>query len=246
MAQAFDYSWAQYLSVAAVAVLGGLVRGFGGFGSALIVTPVLSLVVGPRAAVPAITLALFVTTLQLIPVTWRHVRWRLHWALSLSGCLGVPAGVVVLLWIDPEALRRAISAATAASALFLMTGWRYSGAHSLPAAATAGALGGFLSGAGSIGGPPVIAYLLAGQGSPAEFRANVVFYFAVTQVAGILLYGLNGLLAPGTLVVAALICPALAFGTWIGTRLFGLASERVFRRVALATLLAVGLVTLAL
>ena len=244
MLQQLDFTAVQYAAIMAGALLGGLVRGFGGFGTALIVTPVLSVIVGPRAAVPAVTLALFLTTLQLIPTTWMHVRWREQWVLSLSGCLGVPAGVALLVWLDPELLRRAISAATAASAVLLMTGWRYSGASSLPAAAAAGWSGGFLSGAASIGGPPVIAYLLAGQGSPAQMRASIVFYFAFTQVASMTLYALSELITVRTLVVAALITPSLLLGTWYGSRLFRRSSEKNFRWVALFILLAVGLVTL--
>ena len=173
MQGALDLATAQYAAIAAIALLGGLVRGFSGFGSALVLTPVLSIIVGPRAAVPAVMIVLLVTTLQLVPSTWAHVRWREQWALGLSGCVGVPLGGMVLLALDPDVLRRAISATTAASALFLMTGWRYSGSHSNPAAAAAGGLGGFISGAGSVGGPPVVAYLLAGPGSAAEVRAEI-------------------------------------------------------------------------
>lgn len=244
MLQQLDFTSVQYVAIVSVALIGGLVRGFGGFGTALIIIPVLSVIIGPRAAVPAVTLALLVTTLQLIPATWPHVRWREQRVLSLAGCLGVPVGVVVLIWIDPELLRRAISATTAASALFLMTGWRYSGGPSLPAAAAAGAFGGFLSGAASIGGPPVIAYLLAGQGSPAQTRASIVFYFAFTQVVSLTLFGLNGLLSINSLVVAVLIAPGLLIGTWFGSRLFRLSSERIFRWTALTLLLVVGLATL--
>ncbi len=246
MLSAPDFTVVQYLAIAAVALVGGLVRGFSGFGSALVVVPALSILVGPQVAVPAVAMALLVTTLQLVPSTWPHVRWRLHWALSAAGCLGVPLGVLLLIWMDPDLLRRAISAVTAASALLLMTGWRYTGGHSLSAAAAIGSIGGFLSGAASIGGPPVVAYLLAGQGSPAEFRANVVYYFAVTQVTGLVLYGFSGLLTSDSLVAALLITPVLVLGAWIGSRLFGLANEKIFRRVALSVLLAIGLVTLAL
>ena len=246
MLAALDFTTAQYAAIAAVALLGGLVRGFGGFGSALVVTPVLSIVVGPRAAVPAVMIVLLITTLQLVPSTWRHVRWREQWVLSISGCVGVPLGGMVLLALDPEVLRRAISATTAASALFLMTGWRYSGSHSNPAAAAAGGLGGFISGAGSVGGPPVVAYLLAGPGGAAEVRAGIVYYFVFTQAVSLVFYGASGLLGPEVTVAALLIAPSLLIGTWIGAKLFVLASEKLFRRFALILLLAIGVVTLAL
>ena len=246
MLDALDFTTAQFAAIAAIALLGGLVRGFGGFGSALVVTPVLSIVVGARAAVPAVMIVLLVTTLQLIPSTWPHVRWRQQWALSIAGCVGVPLGGMVLLALDPEVLRRAISATTAASALLLMSGWRYSGSYSNPAAAAAGGLGGFISGAGSVGGPPVVAYLLAGPGSAAEVRADIVYYFVFTQVVSLVFYGVSGLLGLEVMVAALLIAPTLLIGTWIGTKLFVLASEMIFRRFALVLLLVIGVVTLAI
>ena len=239
-----EFTAAQYVSITGIAFLGGLVRGFGGFGGALVITPVLSLIVGPRAAVPAVMLVMLITTLQLIPSTWAHARWHQQWALSISGSIGVVLGGLVLIWLDPDILRRIISVLTAASALFLMTGWRYSGAHSNTAAAAAGGLGGVICGAASVGGPPVLAYLLAVPGSPAEIRAAITYYFVFIQTVSIFFYGATGLFGLETLVAAALITPTLSIGTWVGTKLFVLTSEKIFRRFALTLLLVIGLVTL--
>ncbi len=246
MLDRLDFTTGEFAAIAAVALLGGMVRGFSGFGGALVITPVLSIVVGARIAVPAVVLMMLFSTLQLVPSTWPHVRWPRQWALSVAGCIGVVLGGFVLLRIDPELLRRAISAITAVSALLLMTGWRYEGAHSNTVAAAAGGLGGFISGAASVGGPPVVAFLLAGPGSPAEIRAAISYYFVFTQSVGLIFYGSTGLLGLQTLIVAALITPTLLIGTWIGARLFVLASETIFRRFALILLVAIGLVTLML
>lgn len=230
--------------VALVAFAAGTLRGFSGFGTALVLAPVLSVMLGPRTAVPAIVLSVFVTTAQLVPSTWRHVRWRDQLALSIPGCLGVPAGVALLVHIEPDLLRRGISAATAVFALVLMTGWRYSGRPSVPASGVAGLLGGVLSGAGSIGGPPVVAYLLAGPDPAATNRASFVYYFVFTQTAGIALFAANGLLTWTVLAAAVALVPPMVAGLWLGARLFARARDAVFRRVALAALMAIALATL--
>ena len=106
-----------------------------------------------------------------------------------------------------------------------------------------GGLGGVLSGSTSLGGPPVVAYLLAGPGSAAQTRASLLYYFAFTQMAALIVYWLGGLMSWEVAVAAAVVAPSLVVGAWIGTRLFHLASERTFRRVALAILLLVGVST---
>ena len=238
-----DIDAGQAAALLLAATVAGVLRGFSGFGAALILAPVVSLIVGTQVAVPAILLAIFVTTVQLFAPAWPHVRWSEQFALSVPGCIGVPAGVLLLLYLDPELMRRAISAITALIALFLLSGWRSSRPPTRSGAATMGALGGVLSGAASIGGPPVIAYLLAGPGSPTQTRATLIYYFAFTQAASLVMFWIGGLMNLEVLVTAALIAPALVAGTWAGAKLFHLASERVFRLAALTILLLVGVST---
>ena len=238
-----DFDAGQAAALLLAATVAGVLRGFSGFGAALVLAPVVSLIVGTHVAVPAIILSIFVTTVQLFAPTWSQVRRSDQLALSLAGCIGVPAGVVLLIYLDPELMRRSISAVTALFALLLMTGWRYSHQPSRYGSAAMGALGGVLSGAASIGGPPVIVYLLAGPGSAAQTRASLIYYFAFTQLTAIVMFSIGGLMNWEVVVTAAVVSPSLILGTWAGVRLFHLASERVFRIAALTILLIVGVST---
>ena len=47
-----------------------------------------------------------------------------------------------------------------------------------------------------------------------------------------------------TLWVALPMLPTLILGTWVGEKCFGKASDQLYRRIALAFLLAIGLSTL--
>ena len=241
----FDFDTGQAAALLLAGTLAGLLRGFSGFGAALALAPVASLIVGAQVAVPAIILAMFATTIQLFPATWSEVRWSDQLSLSLAGCLGVPAGVALLLYLDQDLMRRLISAVTVLFALVLLTGWRYSKPPTRHGAAAMGALGGVLSGAASLGGPPVIFYLLAGPGSPAQTRASLIYYFAFTQLAALAMFYVGGLMNREVLVTAAVIAPSLLLGTWAGTKLFHLASQRTYRMAALAILLIAGVSALA-
>lgn len=238
-----DFDAWQAAAVLLSGAVAGALRGFSGFGAALVLAPVVSLIVGAHVAVPAIMLSIFVTTAQLIAPTWRHVQWSDQLTLSLSGCVGVPAGVALLIYIDPELMRRSISALTVLLALFLLAGWRSSRPPSRFGAAAMGGLGGVLSGSTSLGGPPVVAYLLAGPGSAAQTRASLIYYFAFTQMMALIVYWVGGLMSWEVVATAAAVAPSLLLGTWAGAKLFHLASERIFRLAALTILLLVGVST---
>lgn len=232
--------------VALAALAAGLIRGFTGFGSALVIAPVLSLLVGPRAAVPAIVIANMFTTAQLLPGAVRTVAWSRVVPLAIAGCLCVPLGAMLLITVDQDLMRRAISFLTVTFALLMLWGWRYTGKVKPAIAAGVGGAGGILSGAASIGGPPVIIFLLAGPDPAATNRATFIFYFLFTQLVGIAMYWSTALLDRRVGVLCIILMPSLVLGMWIGERMFNRASENMFRRVALVFLLGVGVATLVL
>ncbi len=148
-----------------------------------------------------------------------------------SGALfGVPLGVWLLSKADPLALRWGLAAIIAAALVLLISGWRYRGRPTeARAAAGVGVLGGVLSGAAQIGGPPIATYWLSTALSPEVVRANLVLYFAISH--RVLGHRLPCRRADnwGLLMLALLIGPAYALGMFIGSRLFGVASEATFR-----------------
>lgn len=230
--------------VFAAALAGGVIRGFTGFGSALALAPVVSVTVGPLLAVPAIILTLAITTVQLIPGARRAVDWRRVAPLAVAGCVGAPIGVYVLVSVDQEAMRRGIAAAVVLFTIAMMAGWRYRGTPSRVLAMAVGGVGGALSGAASIGGPPVIAFLLASPESAASNRAAIIFYFLFTQVTALALFWVEGVIVVQVLWLTVLMLPGQMIGIWIGDRLFPLAGDETNRMVALGFLLAIGLVSL--
>ena len=234
----------EIVAVAASALAGGVVRGFTGFGSALVMAPILSLAVGPRTAVPAIVIVLTIATVQLLPAAAREGGLRRVVPMGLAGCVGVPLGVIVLVTADQDLMRRFIAAVVVIFSLAMLSGWRYSRTPGAYVAMGVGGIGGVLSGAASVGGPPVIAFLLAGPDRAAATRAAMIVYFLFTQSVAVLLYWAEDIITQRVLWLCVLMLPAQMAGVWLGARLFPLASETMFRRIALGFLLAVGLVTL--
>ena len=99
----------RFLWIAAAAVLAGIVRGFSGFGTAMVYMPVASALYEPKIAVVQLFIFDVVATLPLLVGAWRRCTWREIVPLLAGSALGVPVGVQLLLVVDPIVLRWLIS-----------------------------------------------------------------------------------------------------------------------------------------
>jgi hypothetical protein len=240
----FDFIPAAYLTqdfaIAAFAIaVAGLIRGFSGFGSAMILSPVLSLLWGPTVGVPVAILVEVAPTLQLTPAALRIADRRTVWSLGVPALLLIPVGSWLLVSLPAETMRRAIAVLVLALVAILWSGWRYRGPRGPGVSAVVGALGGFLSGSTGIGGPPTIIYLMSGGDGPALIRANLIGYFSLMFLGLVAFFAWSGLITVDVLWRAGLLIPVFVLGIAAGTRLFGLASETTFRHIALGCLTAV-------
>ena len=229
----------------AIVALAGVVRGFSGFGSALILTPSLSALYGPAVAVPIIIVLEVALSLQLLPNAWPRCDRRQVGLLTLAAMPGIPLGAWILSVSDPELLRWVVSGGILAFLAALLLGLKRQGPATWPGLLAAGALSGVTNGASGIGGPPVVLYYLAGQSVAMTIRANVIVFFFAIDLATLPWLWAQGLVSLATLVAGAVTLPAAVAGVWFGSRLFRLASERVFRLVAFALIAAVAAVSAA-
>jgi uncharacterized protein len=239
-----DYTLLEGLAVVVAAFIAGIMRGFSGFGSALLIMPITAAVFGPRLAVPAVIAIHLITSVQLLPEALRDVEWGRVVPLSVAGSLAVPIGAWVLVTQESDTIRTAISILIIIFAILLMRGWRYTGTINGWVMGAVGLVGGFITGAVTLGGPPVVAFLMAGPFSAAQNRAAIILYFIFVQLVAMVVYWIGGLMAWPIVGVCILVMPPLMIGMWIGQRQFANASEEGFRRIALLFLLAIGIATL--
>ena len=74
-------------------------------------------------------------------------------------------------------------------------------------------------------------YWLRDATAAAVIRASIILYFAVSDFIILASYLLSGLFTLQVLKLAAIAGPIFGVGLWIGSHMFGLASEATFRRV---------------
>lgn len=237
-ADLFDYRFA---IAAAVALAAGLMRGFSGFGSAMMLSPVYAILYGPTAMVVIVMIMELAISFQLAPGVRRQVQWNFVIPVSLPALLFMPAGIYILTTVDPGLLTRAVAGVVLAFVLVMIIGWRYHGPKQPLVTMLVGALAGVMLAATSMGGPLVLIYMLAGPDKAATNRANIILYFLIVEIGLLALMLWQDLVVGETALRAFALVPIYLLGGYIGARGFKIANEKLYRRVALAVLSAVAL-----
>lgn len=235
------YPTAALVFLGASAFIAGLARGFSGFGAALIFVPLASTAIRPAMAAALLLVVDIVMAAPLIPNAVRLAEKRDVVTMVGGSLFGVPLGAFVLAHADPVAIRWAIAGLILPLLVLLISGWRYRGKPGPGLTAGVGSVSGFLSGLAQVGGPPIIVYWLGGEGRSTTVRANIVLYFAISTLITLASYLVGGILTTSVLGLAVLIAPIYGFALFLGSHMFGLASEDVFRRVCYALIAAAGL-----
>ena len=100
-------SYAGLAIVAGAVLLAGFIRGFVGFGAALIIVMVLSAVYGPVMAVLVANLTGLLAIFQLLPAAVHDSDRRFVLPFGLASFLIATLGVLVLISLDPAIMRMA-------------------------------------------------------------------------------------------------------------------------------------------
>ncbi len=233
-----------FAAAVGAAVLAGALRGFSGFGSALVLAPTISALYGPRTAVPVALLLELLLSVPFVPPALRLVDRRRVAILCAAALVAIPAGATLLVTVDEDALRVAICAMVLVAAAVIGLGWRYHGRPSAAATALTGGLSGLLGGSTGLSGPPVLFLFLAGREPVARMRANFMVFFGWVDVVALTALAVAGSLDADALTLAGALAVPYLLAALTGARAFEGTGETLYRRVAIGVLLAVAVVSL--
>ncbi|HEX5539785.1 MAG TPA: sulfite exporter TauE/SafE family protein [Methylophilaceae bacterium] len=223
-----------------VAVAGGFLRGFAGFGSVLFMLPVLNVFLPPSTSIGVMMWVDLFSNVQLLPDARRDSSIATVLPLMLGTFVGMPVGVHVLLTVDPAAMKIVICGAILAAAFVLLSGWRYRRPAGPGTFGAAGALSGLIMGTTAIAAATPL-FLAASSHRAAENRANYIIWVFLATILLIVLLAWNSALAVGNIRTIVVLTPAYLIGITIGIRLHKRAKERTTRGVVLALVIAVAL-----
>lgn len=227
-----------------IAALGGLFRGFAGFGSGLLMAPLLTLLHPPVVVVPTLLMLSLIGDTRLLPevrhdVTLGRVLW-----LALPALVGLPLGIWALATIEAETVRRFLSVVVLAVAALLGSGLRLRNAERPRVLIPVGIISGALAGIGGLGGAPVVMTFLS-LGEPAKTtRANLVGYFSISNFSALVMMGAAGVLSIDAFKLAVMCAPVYFVSVHLGSRRFRGTQDGTYRSTALLFLTAVALIGL--
>jgi hypothetical protein len=213
-----------------------ILRGFTGFGFGLAAVPLLSLALPPAETVPlVITLQVVVGVVGLRAAVgacdWHAVR------LLVPGLIvGVPIGFLILTSLPANPVRAAIGAIIAFSVWLIQRGVRLPPNPSWRVGFGVGLTSGIINGLASVGGPPVVVYLLAIGHGAARMRATAIVYFMLAACVSFVPMAARGMITRGVLIWTAASLPVLFAGSRVGAWAFSRAKPRHHRMVALIAL----------
>jgi uncharacterized membrane protein YfcA len=96
--------------VLAIGLVAGTISGIVGFGSSIMLMPVLVITYGPLKAVPIMAIASILANLSRVLAWWRDVDWRAVAAYSATGIPAAALGARTLLVLPPRFVEAALGA----------------------------------------------------------------------------------------------------------------------------------------
>lgn len=217
-----------------------MLRSFTGFGFALAAVPVFSLILSPtESVVLSVSLTLSISLLGL-RTYWGVIRLRPMLPLVLLALLGTAIGTASLTVISASQFQLWVGLSVIIACVGL-TFFRPSTRVNSPVLTSfTGLLSGLMNGALAIPGPPMIVYAMLTEPEPKRSRALLMTYFMASSLLALASYGAAGFIKLQSFWYFLLAFPALYVGDKLGYYLFQRFGDALYRRIALAGLIAVG------
>ncbi|WP_120501688.1 sulfite exporter TauE/SafE family protein [Roseovarius sp. EL26] len=220
----------------------GIVRGFTGFGTALIFVPIAGIFLPPAQVVGVMTLTGIVSMTALVPRAWGQADRKEVGILALAALITVPLGIMLLKQLDQITVRWLVTAIASGTLVALIIGWRYAREIQTKGLLGIGAAAGVVGGLTGLTGPVVIMFYLAGQGAVKTIRANTILFLAALDIVIVGNLLVSGSIAWETLWLAIALAVPYFATTLIGQAAFDPTQEK-FYRLAAYTVIGLAVIT---
>jgi len=230
--------------IAALVFVAAFAQSLTGFGFALIIMPLLTMLLGVRTAAPVVALvAITVYTVNIVRYR-RAINVPEVLRLGLASAAGVPLGIWVLANASEDVVMRVLGAILVAYAGYALAGPEVRRELSRGWAYPAGFLAGCLGGAYNTPGPPLIIYGSVRMWTRDEFRAVLQVLFFVNASLVVASHALAQHLTKQVLVYYLLAVPALLAGILLGSIVDRRIDQSQFRTIVMVMIVLLGLALL--
>ena len=231
--------WETLAVASAAAFVLAAVSAVAGFGGGVLLLPVFTGLFGLRVAVPMLTLTQLTSNASRVWLNRHEVRWRLVGWFAVGAVPFAIAGGLLLAHAPLTALKRGLGVFLIAVVI-----WRHlqptphkPGDPAFAAVGAASGIGSALLGSvGPLTAPFFLAYGLT-KGAYIGTEAAGAVTMHLSKLAA---YGAGDLLTRQVLLYGVALTPATLAGTWVGKRIVGRISDRLFVVLVELGLLAAG------
>jgi uncharacterized membrane protein YfcA len=231
--------------VALVAFGAGLIRGFTGFGGPAFILAILTLFFTPYSIVSKILVVDFIASVYLFRAVYRQIDWRATATMVIPTLLCMPLGHWLLIELDPIWMKRAMALVIAAACVMMLGGFRYRHPMTTAWLVFVGICAGIIFG-GSYIALVAVVFILLGPYDKNQGRTLIISWTFFTVLGFALISAVSGTTGVDDVITALPGAATYLLGAWLGSQGFSKSSEKLFRRAAISTLLALAMVNLVL
>jgi hypothetical protein len=248
-----DLSLIEWAYFCAMVFIGGVARGFSGFGFSALCVSGLSLVLSPAQVIPPIFILEILASLTLLRQAIKQADFSwLSW-LMLGNVLCIPIGIALLNFVPESYLRLLIGLVLVVLVGAQLRGLQWHGAPTRLLRLLTGLASGLVNGLSAMGGLVVAAMMSATPLPAIAMRATLVLLFFLADLYALLCAAVMPvstavgapLLGWGALSMALLMAIPMLGGMAVGQRFFTHTTPQQFRRLVLRLLMLLAVITIA-
>jgi uncharacterized membrane protein YfcA len=210
----------------------GLVRGFTGFGTALIFVPVAGRFLPPEQVIATMAITGVLSSATLFPRAWKTADRAETGILVLAAFVTIPIGLWLLTLLDVLTVRWSVAAISSITLAAIVTGWQWRGQLKTLGRVAIGAVAGLVSGLTGLTGPIVIMFYLTNARSAQAVRSNTILFLGALDIALVANLAAQSKIDVSNVALAIILAVPYLTLTLIGQSLFDPSKERTYRVVA--------------
>lgn len=223
-----------------IVFLGGLIKGFLGFGMPLFATPLLALFMPLLSVVPMMAVPVLLSNIYQAKFSRDSIEYvRRFWPLAIGQVVGVSIGVQILVSADTDVLKFFLGMIVLINVSLRLSKFKLviSRDREKVSGPIGGLMAGIVGGTTSFVGPLLVLYLSSLKNfSKDDFVKAIALLYLVGFIP---MYG--GLVALGAfnwgqLIGSVAICLPMLAGIWMGERARSIVSESLFEKGVMITL----------
>ena len=238
---AFFYSDDTFVIALSAVIVSGILRGYSGFGAALIIIPIFSNLYSPLVALSFHVLIEIPSLMVLLPAAIRAYDRKLVNSSLLVLILAVPFGFYFVSLIETTYLRLFIGAFVIVSVYVIWRGIPLEISRNKIFFQVACGASGFCQGLMGLGGPPVVTTLISRGDDNVTSRSNIIVVMTVLLLTSLCSQLYHGTVDRIPVTLALILFAPYLVSNQIGKRLFFRYPNDAYRQVTLGCLALIGL-----